>query len=134
MFASGEAVLGMGWSEDVWLAQEESDNIAYVLPEEGTILWGDNFIIPANSPNKYTAELFLDFLLRAEITGQIVNETYYPMPNDAAVEFIDPEILNDSVVYPTNEEMENAELLLPLSSEGEQLYAAIWERFLAAGL
>ena len=128
----GEAVMALGWSEDVWLGQEESDDITYVLPEEGTILWGDNFVIPVNSPNKYTAELFLDFILRPEITGQIVNENYYPMPNEAAAEFIDPEILSDSVVYPTNQEMKNAEILLPLSPEGEQLYQKIWERFLAA--
>ena len=133
MLASGEFIMMQGWSEEFWSAQEETDNIAYVLPEEGTILWGDNFVIPANSPNKYTAELFLNFILRAEITGRIVNEIYYPMPNDAAVPFIDPEILNDSAVFPTNEEMKNAELLLPLSSEGEQLHEDIWNRFLASG-
>ena len=26
------------------------------------LLWGDAFVIPANSPNKYTAEVFLNFL------------------------------------------------------------------------
>ncbi len=130
---AGEAVMAQGWSEDIWLAQEEgSDDVTYVLPEEGTILWGDNFVIPANSPHKYTAELFLDFLLRPEISGQIVNSNYYPMANEAATEFVDPEILNDPVVYPTNEEMKNAEMLLPLSPEGEKLYAENWERFLAA--
>jgi hypothetical protein len=53
------------------------------------------------------------------------------MANEAANEFVDPEILNDPVVYATNEAMRNAELLLPLSPEGEELYAEIWGRFLA---
>ncbi len=132
LLVSGEAVIALGWSEDVWLAQEESDTITYVLPEEGTILWGDNFVIPANSPHKYTAELFLDFILRPEITGQIINGNYYPMPNEAANSFIDAEILNDPVVFPRNEDLQNAEILLPLSPEGEKLYAKIWERFMAA--
>jgi len=129
---TGEAVMAQGWSEELWVAQEENDDVNYVLPEEGTILWGDNFVIPANSPHKYTAELFLDFILRPEISGQIVSSNYYPMANKAATEFVDPEILNDPVVYPANEAMRNAELLLPLSPEGEKLYANIWERFLAA--
>lgn len=132
LLGSGEVVMALGWSEDVWLAQEESDAIAYALPQEGTILWGDNFVIPANSPNRYTAELFLNFILRPEISAQIVNGNYYPMANEAAKSFVDPEILQDPVVYPTNQEMKNAELLLPLSKEGEQLHAEIWERFLAA--
>jgi spermidine/putrescine transport system substrate-binding protein len=130
---SGQAVIGVGWSEDVWLAQAENEAITYVLPQEGAILWGDNFVIPANSPHKYTAELFLNFILRPEISGQIVNSTYYPMPNQAATAFIEPEILQDSTVYPTNEELQNAEILLPLTPQGEQLHAQIWERFLAAG-
>ena len=92
-----------------------------------------SFLIPANSPRKYTAEVFLNFLLRPEITARIVNENYYPMANDAATPYIDPEILNDPVVYPTNAELQNAEILLPLSAEGEKLYAEIWERFMAAG-
>ena len=128
---SGEAVMAQGWSEEVWEAEAEGVDVSYVIPEEGTILWGDNFVIPANSPHKYTAELFLDFILRPEISGQIVNANYYPMANEAANEFVDPEILNDPVVYPTNEDMINAELLLPLSPEGEKLYADVWERFLA---
>ena len=140
LLVSGEAVMALGWSEDVWLAQEESavlessgyETITYVLPEEGPILWGDNFVIPANSPNKVTAELFLDYILRPEITGEIVNGNYYPMPNEPANRYVDPEILNDPVVYPSNEDLENAEILLPLSPEGEELYAEMWKRFMAA--
>lgn len=132
LLVSGGAVMALGWSEDVWLAQEESDDIAFILPEEGAILWGDNFVIPANSPHKHTAELFLNFVLRPEITARIVSENYYPMPNDAAMALIDEELRNDPVVFPTNEQMKNAELLVPLSPKGEQLYADIWERFMAA--
>ena len=133
LIVSGDAVVSLGWSEDFWLAQEEIDEVTYVIPEEGSILWGDNFVIPVNSPNKYTAELFLDFILRAEVTAEIVNNIYYPMPNDAAIEFIAPEILSDSVVFPTNAEMQGAEILLPLSPAGDALYEDIWNRFLAAG-
>jgi spermidine/putrescine-binding protein len=74
----------------------------------------------------------LNYILRPEITGQIVNRDYYPMPNDAATPFIDPDVLNDPVIYPSDEQMKNAELLLPLSSEGEKLYQEIWDRFMAA--
>lgn len=132
LLVRGDVVVALGWAYDVWTGQEENEAISYVLPEEGTILWGDNFVIPANSPNRHTAELFLDFLLRPEITGQIVNVTYYSMANEAAEAFIAPEILSDPVIYPPNEDLENAEIMLPLSSDGEELYAEIWERFMAA--
>ncbi len=128
----GEALIALGWAYDAQVGQEENDAIIYVLPEDGTILWGDNFVIPANSPHKYEAELLLDFILRPEITGQLVNLNYYAMTSDGAVPFIDPEILNDPIIHPQTEELQNAEILLPLSPEGERLYAEIWERFMAA--
>lgn len=130
---SGEVVMAQGWAYDVTLAREGNPNVSYVLPEEGALLWGDNLAIPSTTRDKYTAELLLNWVLRPEITGQLVNLSYYPMPNDAATPFIEAEILNDPVIYPSNEQMENAVLLLPLSADGEALYEEIWDRFLAAG-
>ena len=129
---SGEAVAALGWAYDLQIAREENEDIVYLLPAEGTILWGDNFVIPANSSHKYEAELFLNYLLRPEVTARIVELNNFAMMNDAAKSYIDPEILNDPVVYPPDEDLQGAEILLPLSSEGEKLYAEIWERFLAA--
>jgi spermidine/putrescine transport system substrate-binding protein len=130
---SGEALIAMGWAYDIQLAQEENEDVVYVLPEEGSILWGDNLVIPATSPNQYTAELFLNYMLRPEVTGRLISLSYYPMPNDAAAPFIDPVVLNDPVIYPGNEQLRNAELLLPLSAAGQRLHDAVWARFLAAG-
>jgi len=130
----GRAVIAYGWAYDALTAQKRGmTNIRYVLPEEGTILWGDNFVIPANSPRRREAELFLNFALRPEIAGQIVNESYYAMPHDAARPFIRPEILDNPLVYPPNEQIREAELTLPLSAEGDALYDALWQRFLAGG-
>ena len=123
----------MGWADEVLRGREENEAITYILPKEGTLLWGDNFVIPANSPNQYTAELFLDFVLRPEIGAQITNENFYAIPNEAAFPFIDSEILNDPVIFPPNEDLTNAEITLPLSLEGEKLYTEIWERFETAG-
>jgi spermidine/putrescine transport system substrate-binding protein len=66
----GEAVAVYGWAYDFQEAQAASDEVAFVLPEEGTILWGEGLVIPAASPNKAAAELFIDFLLRPEISAQ----------------------------------------------------------------
>lgn len=131
--ASGEAVLGPGYSYEALSGREENEAIQYIIPEEGALLWGDNFVIPANSPNKYTAELFLNFMLRPEISAQITNENMYATPNEAAMPLLEPAIREDRVVFPTNVDLQNAKLLLPLSPAGRELHSQIWERFLAAG-
>jgi spermidine/putrescine transport system substrate-binding protein len=128
----GDAAFGVGWAYDYKSVRERSETVSYVLPEEGALMWVDSFVIPANSRSKYTAEVFLDFLLRPEITGRLVNENHYAMPNDLAGPHIDPAIREDPVIYPTGEQLKGAEMLLPPSEEGQKRYDDIWDRFLAA--
>jgi spermidine/putrescine transport system substrate-binding protein len=129
---SGQVVISLGQADDVIEGHKQNPEITYVLPEEGGILWGDNFTIPANSTHKEAAEQFIDFLLRPEISAEIINETYYWLPNDAAVPLVNPEIRDNPAIFPTAETLANAEILLTLSPAGEALHAQIWERFLTA--
>jgi len=129
---SGEAVMVYGWPYDALDAGQQNDAVTYVLPEEGSLLWSDHLVIPANSAHKYTAEIFLNFLLRPEISAQIINEIYTATPNEAARPFVRPDILDDPIIFPPNEMLQKAELILPLSPAGQQLYNKIWEQFLAA--
>lgn len=128
---SGEIVFGMGYAGDVVLARETMPDVAYVLPEEGTLLWGENFVIPATSPHRELAERFLNFVLRPEIAAQIANENFYATPNEAAYALIAPEIRNDPVIFPPNDVLHNAEIVLPLTPVGQALYEKTWEAFLA---
>jgi spermidine/putrescine transport system substrate-binding protein len=130
--SSGKVALSMGYAADVVAGREKHDAIRYVLPAEGALLWGDNFVIPANSPHKHTAEVFLNFVLRGDINAQIANANRYATPNEAARPFIDSAILNDPVVFPLNQDLQQAEIVLPLSPEGDKRYADIWARFMAA--
>jgi spermidine/putrescine transport system substrate-binding protein len=130
---SGEILIAVGQADDVIEGQRQNSAITCVLPQEGGILWGDNFVIPANAQHKEAAEKLINFLLRPEISAQIINETYYWLPNDAALPLVDPEIRDNPAIFPPSDALQDAEILLPLSSEGEALYAQAWERFLAAG-
>lgn len=129
VLTSGQAVITMGYASDFLDGIEQNPAIKYVLPKEGALLWNDTFMIPANSPNQYTAELFLNFLMRPDINAKIVNENLYASPNEAAYPFIEPDIMNNPVIFPPNAELVNAELILPLTADGQKLYDAIWERF-----
>lgn len=128
---SGEAVVMVGWGNDAVVARQKNASTTYVLPEEGTLLWGESFVIPSRSPRKSLAELFLNFLLRPEIGAQIVNANHYATANQAAYPFIEPDLLADEIVFPPPEVFHKSDWYLPLSPAGATLYAEIWERFLA---
>lgn len=127
---SGHITIVQGWNGDALLAQEEYPLIQYVLPEEGTMLWGDSFVISAHSPNRYTAEVFLNFILRPEISAQIVETYRYPSANESAKKFLDPALLNNPLVYPPRDYLVSNSFYIPLSEKAQKLYENIWNRFL----
>jgi spermidine/putrescine-binding protein len=131
LLASGEAAVLVGWVEDLLYARDEGESLVYVFPKEGVILWGDSFVIPANSPHKENAELFLDFILEPEHNAEIVNETYYATAHEAVRSLVDPEIQEDPVIFPPKEMLQNAEVTLSVSPEATELYEEIWERLRA---
>lgn len=130
MLESGELEIGFGWAYDAALAQESDMPIEYIIPEEGTILWMDNFIIPANANNPLGAELFLNFILQPEIAAQIVNDSYYPMAVDGVEPFILPEILQNPVIFPDNSQLQKAEITLPIRQDRKWIYDDIWADFM----
>jgi len=130
LLETGELEIAFGWAYDAMLAQESTQPIEYIIPEEGTILWTDYFCIPVNAANPLGAELFLNFILQPEIAAQIVNESYYPMAVDGADEFIIPEILHNPVIFPDNAQMQNAEIILPTHKSRKPVYDDVWSSFM----
>lgn len=121
-----------GWSYDVMQAQEKIDTVAYILPEEGTILWTDNLTIAAASPHKQTAEQFINFMLRPDISAQMVNEMWIASPNEAARELIDPEIMGNPLIYPDTIDLEKAEFYADISDQADEIHKQVWDKFLTA--
>lgn len=128
MLVEGRAVMTVGFAYDVLEGSRLNGSITYVLPQEGALLWGDNFIVPSNSQDQYTAELFIDFLMRPEINAEIANQNLYATPNEAAFPYIQPELLNNPVIFPSAESLRNSEVILPLSGRGQEIYDDVWDR------
>jgi spermidine/putrescine-binding protein len=125
LLAAGETVLAHGWSGDFFMAAEEAEQVWYVIPKEGAVIWTDNLAIPKSAPNQYTAEVFIDYLLRPEVGAQITNFTWYGSPNEASEPFIDPEILNEPAIYPPPEVMDRLEFIRDVG-DATPLYDRIW--------
>jgi spermidine/putrescine transport system substrate-binding protein len=124
---AGDLALAHGWSGDIFLAQSENENIAYVIPEEGGVLWVDNVAIPATATGnrKYTAEVFINYLLEPDIGAMITNFLYYASPNAAALPYINDEIKNNPSIYPGPEVMDRLELIRDVG-EATALYDRLW--------
>lgn len=125
LLAAGETILGHGWSGDFFAAAEEAEHVWYVIPKEGGVIWTDNLCIPKSAASKYTAEVFINYLLRPEVGAKITNYTWFGSPNEASNEFIDAEILEEPAIYPPAEVMAKLEFLRDVG-EATTLYERMW--------
>lgn len=128
----GRAQVLVGWPLDYQTTHGVNGAVHYVLPEEGLPLWSDNYVMPITGRNRAAAGQLIDFLLRPEISAQIVRERNYPTANEAALALIAPELRNDAVIFPPAEALRRAHFYRPQSAETLHLYQQAWTRFLQA--
>jgi spermidine/putrescine transport system substrate-binding protein len=123
----GDVWIGMIWGSDLYQIQQENPNIAYYIPEEGGVRGSDTAVIYSGSQHPIAAHLFLDHLLDAEVSASNTNTIGYMGPNEAAKEFIDPEILADPGVNPTKAILDNLQELLDMPNEVDEEYLSRWQ-------
>lgn len=123
-----EAAIGVIYSGEAIYTQRENPDLEYVIPKEGTNVWIDSWVIPANCPNKENAEKFIDFMCRADIAMMNFEYITYSTPNDAARAMIEDEALrNSDIAFPDLSKYNALETFSYLGEEGDALYNDLWE-------
>jgi spermidine/putrescine transport system substrate-binding protein len=130
LLAAGDAVVAHAYSGDVVTARAEVPAIRYVLPREGALLWTDNLVIPVGARNRYTAEVFVNFLLDARNGAALSNYTRFATPNRAALPLVDSALTADPAIYPPPDVRARLEILRDLGADA-RLYDAVWTRVMA---
>ena len=127
-----EAAVGVIYSGEILYVQDELDgtdvNVEYAIPEEGTNLWIDAWVIPKNARNKEYAEKWINFLCRPDVAAKNFEYITYPTPNTGALELLDKEYLENKAVFPdTKELLKTSEFYHYLGPEGDSLYNNRWK-------
>lgn len=129
----GEAAVGVIYSGEMLYIQDEvaslglDYNLEYVLPEEGTNLWLDSWVIPKNAKNKENAEKWIDFLCRPEIAKKNFEYITYPTPNKGAFDMLDDSLKNNKSVFPDKDSLKNSEVYTYLGDDVDAMYNELWK-------
>ncbi len=84
---AGEVDLGMTWTAEALLAQQENPAIEYIYPSEGAILWQDNWAMPADAPHPDAAYAWLNYTMQGDVFWMMLRDFPYTNPNRAALEY-----------------------------------------------
>ena len=129
----GEAAVGVIYSGEMLYIQDEVASLGldydleYVIPEEGTNLWLDSWVIPKNAKNKENAEKWIDFMCRPEIAKANFEYITYPTPNKGAFELLDEDMQNNKAVFPDIDSLKDSEVYQYLGDDTDAIYNELWK-------
>ena len=128
---AGEAAIGVIYSGEALTCMEENEDLAYVIPKEGSNLWMDNFAIVKGAKNKENAEKFLNFLCRPEIMKMNFEYITYSVPSSKARELLPDEYKNSTIAFPALDSLKNCEVLKYVGKDGDSLYNQKWKEIMS---
>jgi spermidine/putrescine transport system substrate-binding protein len=83
--------------------------------------------IPKGAPHKANAEKFMNYILEPQVGADLTNYVSYGSPNEAAEPYIDKAILDNPLIYPPVEVLDNLPFQKDLGEE-EVKYADRWTK------
>ena len=107
--AKGDVWASIAWSGDILILQADNPNLEFSIPDAGGITSVDTMVIPTGG-DVYTASTFMNFFYDPKIAAQVTAYVQYITPvkgTKEALEETNPELVDDPLVFPTPEALEN---------------------------
>ncbi|MBF9030259.1 extracellular solute-binding protein [Rhodobacterales bacterium HKCCE3408] len=129
---AGEVDLAQEWNGDIQQVMLEDDDVGYVVPNEGGLIWEDDLCIPVGAPNPEGAHELINYILDAEAGAQIADYIQYATPNDAARALLPDEYNQNPAIFPPEAAIAASEVALFPGQEVLEKIDAAWTRITAA--
>lgn len=124
---NGSAALGVIYSGEAIYTKSENDDLEYVVPEEGSNVWIDSWVMLKDSKNKENALKWIDFMCDPEIALKNFEYITYSTPNKAAKALIeDDDLRNSTVAFPGNDILNRCTAYTYLGEEMDEYYFRQW--------
>jgi spermidine/putrescine transport system substrate-binding protein len=115
------------WAAFVWsgdLASSGGPDDKFIFPEEGTLIWTDNMLIPKGAANKYSAELMMDYVYDPKVAAVIEEYIFYVSPvkgADVEIKKIDADAASNPLLFPTPDVVAKQHNFQALSDDNEKV-------------
>ncbi|KXU39352.1 spermidine/putrescine ABC transporter substrate-binding protein [Ventosimonas gracilis] len=127
--SQGKLCLAIAWVGEALQAREAGQPVEFFIPREGSVMFLDTLVIPANAPNPELAYRFINYLMRPEIAARLTEGLFFANYNLEAAKFLGPALVNNHSIYPDTATMLRLHTLEPLSETQEAARDHIWTRF-----
>ena len=132
LLASGEVDIVMEWNGDIAQLMSEDDDIGYVVPKEGGLVWEDTLAIPKGAPHPDNAHAFINYVYEPEVNTLIAEYIEYATPNKTAAESMDDSYSKNPAIFPPEDVLAKSESSLYLGEDHNAKLDEMCTRIFAA--
>jgi spermidine/putrescine transport system permease protein len=118
---NGDVALGIVWAGEGAILLNEDEKFKWIVPAEGGHLFIDNLAIPKSAKHVKNAELFINYILRPEVSAKISETFPYLNPNLAARDLLTPAQRNNPASFPTADQLANMQTFKDIGEQATKI-------------
>ncbi|MBR3486639.1 MAG: spermidine/putrescine ABC transporter substrate-binding protein [Clostridia bacterium] len=126
-----QAALAVIYSGDAYECCDSNNDLAYVVPKEGSNVWFDNVVIPKTAKNVEAAHAFINFINDANLAARNTEYCFYSTPNQGALDLLDEDFTSNEIFNPTDETLARCAVFHDLGDFVE-VFNRAWDEYVSA--
>lgn len=125
----GDTWLAVGASTDLLSLFPDRDDIAVMIPESGTSLWAELWVIPAEIEPMDLTYQWIDFCWQPKTAMQLslFTKAASPIISTYSVNELPKSLVNNPLRFPDSALIDKSEFILPLSQDAIGQYRSYWQ-------
>jgi spermidine/putrescine transport system substrate-binding protein len=121
--AKGNVWVSMAYSGDLIQLQSDNPDLRFAYPEEGSMLFTDNMMMPAKVQHPYAAETMMNYVYEPEVAAKIAAYVNYISPVKGVKEIFEktnPKLAENELIFPPEDVASNLHPYPALSQSDER--------------
>jgi spermidine/putrescine transport system substrate-binding protein len=132
---NGNIIVALAWSGDTTILNAEvgEDRFGFVVPDTGSTISSDSFVVPMGSAHKKNAEALINYYYDPVNAAELAAYVNYVTPVVGAKEEMlktDPALAENPLIFPSEEFLSNVFAFRALTGQEEQRFATAWQNVL----
>lgn len=132
---NGNIIVALAWSGDTTILNAEvgEERFGFVVPDTGSTISSDSFVVPMGSAHKKNAEALINYYYDPVNAAELAAYVNYVTPVVGAKEEMlktDPALAENPLIFPSEEFLSNVFAFRALTGQEEQRFATAWQNVL----
>jgi spermidine/putrescine transport system substrate-binding protein len=97
----GNVWLSLAYSGDLVQLSADNPDLAFAYPEEGSMQFTDNMMMPKGAEHPYAAEVLMNYYYEPQVAAKVAQYVNYISPVEGIKEFA-PDIADNPLIFPSD--------------------------------